>query len=82
MRAAEPNAVSIHVQALVADPHAAVAENAAGPIVIHQVGKLALIMVELGFHEARFRRAVAEYRVLKLAFATLVADRAVKGDDW
>src|SRR5437773_4172578 len=78
VRGAEPNAVGVHVHALVADADAAVAKNAARPVVVDEVREFLLLVVQLALHEARLRSAVAEDHVLELALAPLVADGTVE----
>src|SRR5947208_3817245 len=78
VRGARPDAVGVHVHALVADADAAVAKNAARPVVVDEVRELLLLVVQLALHEARLRSAIAEDHVLELAFAAFVADGTVE----
>ena len=78
VRAAEGDAQRVDVHALVADADAAVAKNAARPVVVDKARKLLLLMMQLPLHEACFRGPVAEHHVLQFALAALVADWAVK----
>src|SRR5438128_468895 len=78
VRGARPDAVGVHVHALVADADAAVAKNAARPVVVDEVREFLLLVVQLALHKARLRGAIAEDHVLELAFAAFVADGTVE----
>src|SRR6185312_1539024 len=66
------------IHALAAHPHAAVAENAARPVKIHNRRPLLLFLVVLGLHVLRFRRAVGKRHVLQFAFAPGIAHRTIQ----
>ncbi len=67
-----------HVHAFAAHARAAIAENAARPIVEHCGRPLLLVAVLLGLGVEAFAGAVLEGHVLQLALAAGVADRAVE----
>src|SRR5271165_7152381 len=76
--AAVADAQRAHAHPLVADPDAAVTENAARRIVENHRRPLLFIDVLLGFNKPALARSIAEHHVLQLALATLVADRAIE----
>ena len=67
------------VHAFAAHAHAAIAEDAAGPVEEDDGGPLLLFAVVLGFGVEGFCGAVLEGHVLELALAAGVADGAVEG---
>jgi hypothetical protein len=78
LRAALTDAERLHVHALVANAHAAEAQNAARRVVVHRVRPLLLGLVALLLVEAALVRAVGEDHVLQFALAALVAHRAIE----
>ena len=78
MSAAIDDAQRTHTHALIADANAAVAQDAARGIEKDYWRPLLLVDMQLLFHEAAFARAVAEHHVLQLAFAALIAHRAIQ----
>ena len=78
MRPAESDAQRIDVHRFVADPHAAITENAARGVEVDQRRELFLRNVDFFHGEAALGSSVTEDHVLELAFAALVADRAVE----
>src|SRR5690348_16176282 len=78
VRAAHANAEGFDVHAFVADAHATEAENATRSVVIDEFRPLFFGAMNFFFDEAAGIRAVAENHVLELAFAALVAHRAVE----
>src|SRR6185437_13606864 len=78
MHAAIPNAERIDTQAFVADPNAAIAQDAAGRVVVNHRRPLLLILMNLDLDKAAFRGAIAEGHVLQFAFAAFIANRTVE----
>src|SRR5258708_567106 len=76
--AAVLNAESANVHAFRANPHAAVAENAARTVKEHDRRPLLLFLVQLTFHVTRFRRAVFEGHVLQFALTASIAYLAIQ----
>ena len=77
--AAVAHAQGIHAHAFIADADAAVAEDAAGRVEVHNRRPLLLRNMDLHFRKAAFAGAVAEDHVLQFALAALVADGAIEG---
>ena len=76
--AAVGHAQRLHAHAFIADPHAAVAQNAARRVEEHHRRPLLFVGVDLALDEAAFARSVAEHHVLQFALAALVAHRAIQ----
>ena len=57
------------IHGLAAHPHAAITQNAAWPVKVHNGRPLLLFLVVLGLHVLRFRRAVGKRHVLQFAFS-------------
>ncbi len=76
--AAHADPKRLHVHALIANAHAAEAEDAARGVVINELGPFLFGPVKLFFDEAAGIRAVAEDHVLQFALAALVADGAIQ----
>src|SRR5258707_717985 len=68
-----------HAHALVAGAYAAVAQDAARGVEVHDRAPLLFVDVQLALDEAAFTRAIAEDHVLQFALAALVTDRAIEG---
>ena len=64
--------------AFIANTDAAIAKNAARPIVEHNRGPLLFRHVLLHFGKAAFARAVLEHHVLQFALAALVANGTIQ----
>src|SRR5579863_8791968 len=67
-----------HIHAFAANPHAAVAEDAAWPVKKHHRRPLLLVLVILRLHKLRFGGAVGECHVLQFALAARIAHRAIQ----
>src|SRR5256884_1414711 len=78
VRAAHAHAERFYVHALVANAHAAEAQNASRSVVINQLGPLLFGAVNLLLDEPAEICAIAVSHVLQFAFAALVAHRAVQ----
>src|SRR5690242_19452190 len=78
VRAAHADAKGFHVHAFIANAHAAEAQNAAGSVVVNEFRPLFFGAMNFFFDEAAGIRAVTENHILELAFAALVAHRAVE----
>ena len=76
--AAIGDAQRVHAHAFIANPHAAIAENAARRVEKHHRRPLLFVGVNLALREPAFAGAVAEHHVLQLALAALVAHRAIQ----
>src|SRR5262249_51853809 len=78
MRPAIDYAERPYTHPFVADPDAAITENAAWSIEENHRRPLLFVHVQLLFNETALARAVAERHVLQFAFAALVANRAIQ----
>src|SRR5690242_17956800 len=72
------NAESAHTKPFAADPHAAVAEDAARCVIKDDRRPLLLVDMNFLFTETALPRPVAKNHVLQLAFAALVANRTIE----
>src|SRR5262249_48949512 len=68
---------SPNIHAFAANTHAAVAQDAAGPIEIHYRRPLLLVAMMFEFDVAGIRSAVGKRHVLQFAFATRITDRTI-----